>query len=87
MYELVKRILDKSKETGDDVLTAYDKVAAEIGRSDELKEAKELINKHYDVITKCRREKDEEAIKKLCDVVANGTPADIRAYKEEIMER
>ena len=90
MYELVKRILDKSKETGEDILVARDMCIAEATDSDEverLREAGEFINKHYDVIVVCRRRCDNESIERLCDVVANGTPADIRAFKKEIMER
>ena len=88
MYELVKRILDKSKETGEDVLVARDMcIAEDKENSDVLKSAYNLIRAHYDVVTKCRREKDEPSIAKLCDVVMNGTPEDIRTFKREILER
>ena len=88
MYELVKRILDKSKETGEDVLVARDMcIAEDKENSDALKSAYNIIRAHYDVVTKCRREKDEPSIAKLCDVVMNGTPKDIRAFKKEILER
>ena len=88
MYKLVKRILDKSKETGEDVLVARDMcIAEDKENADKLREAAEFINAHYDVITKCRRENDDKSIEKLCDVVANGTPEDIRVYKNEILER
>ncbi|MBQ3118160.1 MAG: hypothetical protein IJC10_00145 [Clostridia bacterium] len=88
MYELVKRILDKSKETGEDVLVARDMCIAEDKPNEaELRKAGEFIGAHYDVITKCRREKDEASIEKLCDLVANGTPDDIRTFKAEVLER
>ena len=88
MYELVKRILDKSKETGEDVLVARDMCIAEDKENEEaLKSACNLIRAHYDVITKCRREDDDASIEKLCQVVMNGTPEDIREFKKEIMER
>ena len=88
MYELVKRILDKSKETGEDILVARDMCIAEDKPCEaELRAAGELIDVHYDVITKCRREGDEASIEKLCEVVANGTPEEIRTLKEEIEER
>ena len=88
MYELVKRILDKSKETGEDVLVARDMcIAEDKACEDNLRAAGEFIDKHYDVIAVCRRRGDNKSIEKLCDVVANGTPADIRAFKKEIMER
>ena len=88
MYELVKRILDKSKETGEDILVARDMCIAEDEENAEaLKSACNLIRAHYDTITKCRREGDEASIEKLCEVVASGTPEDIRVFKKEIMEK
>lgn len=87
MYELVKRILDKSRDANVDVLVAHDMVAAEIGHSDELKKAKEIINDKYDTITKCRRLGDNESIKTLCDLVEEGDTYKIRAFEEEIKER
>ena len=88
MYELVKRILDKSKETGEDLLVARDMCIAEDKENkDALESAYNLIRAHYDVITKCRREDDDASIEKLCQVVMNGTPEDIRAFKKEIMEK
>ncbi len=88
MYELVKRILDKSKETGEDVLVARDMcIAEDKDKADELRSAGELIKAHYFAITKLRREKDEESIKKLCDLVATGDVSEIRAFKEEIEKR
>ena len=88
MYELVKRILDKSKETGEDVLVARDMcIAEDKSNADELRAASELIKAHYSTITKLRREGDEESIKKLCDLVAAGDVVKIREFKEEIEER
>ena len=87
MYELVKRILDKSRDANVDVLVAHDMVAAEIGHSDELKKAKEIINKKYDTITKCRRLGDDDAIKTLCDLIEEGNPNKIRAFEDEIEKR
>ena len=87
MYELVKRILDKSRDANVDVLVAHDMVAAEIGHSDELKKAKEIINKKYDTITKCRRLRDNDAIKTLCDLIEEGNPNKIRAFEDEIEKR
>ena len=88
MYELVKRILDKSKETGEDVLVARDMCIAESKENaDKLRSASDFIKAHYSVITKLRRERDEESIKKLCDLVATGNVAEIRTFKKEIEER
>ena len=88
MYELVKRILDKSKKSGEDVLVARDMcIAEDKSNADKLRSASELIKAHYSTITKLRREGDEESIKKLCDLVAEGDVVKIRAFKEEIEER
>lgn len=88
MYELVKRILDKSKETGEDVLVARDMCIAEDKQSEaELRDAGNFINAHYDAITKCRREGDNESIKELCDLVLEGNITKLKAFKEEIMGR
>ena len=88
MYKLVKRTLDKSKETGEDVLVARDMcIAEDKDNADKLRSAGELIKAHYSAITKLRREGDEESIKKLCELVATGNVAEIRAFKEEIEKR
>lgn len=88
MYELVKRILDKSKETGEDILVARDMCIAEDKPNEaELRKAGELIDTHYDAIAKCRRENDEASIEKLCSIVVGGNASAIRAFKKEIMER
>ena len=88
MYELVKRILDKSKETGEDVLVARDMCIAEDKENAEaLREAGKVIKAHYDTIAKCRREGDNESIAKLCDLIAKGDAEEIRAFKAEVAER
>ena len=87
MYELVLKILDASRDKDVDVLVAYDMVANEIGYTDELKNARNFIKKYYYTITKCRRAKDNESIKTLCDLVAEGTIEKIRDFEEEIENR
>lgn len=90
MYEAVKKILDKSKETGEDILVARDMCIADAvadGEKAGLRAAGDLICEHYDVITKCRREGDEASIGKLCELIKKGTPEDVREFKKEIMER
>ena len=88
MYELVKRILDKSKETGEDVLVARDMCIAE-DRENEgvLRSASEIVKAHYSTITKLRRDKDEASIKKLCELVTSGDKFALREFKEEVEER
>lgn len=87
MYALVKKILDKSRETGDDVLVAADKVIAEEGRTGELLAAKEVVSTHYETITKLRRLKDEETIEKLCVAIEKGDKDEIFRIKEEVKRR
>lgn len=87
MYENVKKILDKSKATGEDVLVAADMVMAEEGRTEELKVAKDVVSTYYDTITKCRREKDEDTIKAFCEALENGDMAEIARIKEEVKAR
>ena len=85
MYELVKKILDKSRDEKVDIHVAYDKCAREegIGYTDELKNAFGVIEKHYDFITKCRREKDIPLLKAFCELLETGSVSDIRRFKEE----
>ena len=87
MYKLVKKILDKSREEKVDVYVAADMVAVEVGRTEEFKKACEIVDKHYDTITKCRREGDEASIEKLCALIEEGDKAGIEALKTEIAER
>ena len=87
MYELVKRILDKSREEKVDVYVAGDMVAVEVGRTPEFKEACETVDKYYNTITKCRRENDEASIEKLCILIEKGDFSEIEAFKKEIAER
>lgn len=86
MYKLVKRILDKSKENGVDVLVAADMVAHAEGHTN-MEEAKEVIDKYYDTITKLRREKDEATIEKLCSFVEAGDTGEIRKLVAEVEKR
>jgi hypothetical protein len=85
MYELVKRILDKSRDEKCDIDVAYNKVAREdgLGYTEELKNAFDAIVKHYDFITKCRRENDIALLKAFCELLETGSVVDIRKFKEE----
>ena len=88
MYESVKKILDKSKLMDCDVLVARDMCIAEDKlHESELREAGELIGKYYYAIAMCRRCNDEESIKRLCDLVANGEEDGIKALIDEIMKK
>jgi len=88
MYELVKRILDKSKETGEDVLVARDMcIAEDRENAEKLRSASELIKAHYSTITKLRRENDNESIAELCGLIAAGDNFALREFKEKIEKR
>lgn len=87
MYENVKKILDKSKVTGEDVLVSADMVIAEEGRTDALADAKEVVSKYYDTITKLRREKDEDTLKDFCEALENSDMAEVARIKEEVKVR
>ena len=87
MYELVKKILDKSRKEKVDVYVAADMVAVEVGRTEEFKCARETVDKYYNTITKCRRENDEASIEKLCALIEAGDKSGIEALKTEIEER
>ena len=62
-------------------------IAEDRDNEEALRSASELIKTHYSAIAKLRREKDEELIRKLCEVVATGNVAQIRAFKEEVERR
>ena len=87
MYANVKKILDKSRETGADVLVSADIVMAKEGRTGELLAAKEVVSTHYETITKLRRLKDEETIEKLCSAIEKGDKDEIFRIKEETKKR
>ena len=85
MYDLIVKILNKSREEEVDINVAYDKTAREdgLGYTDELKKAFDAIVKHYDFITKCRRENDIALLKAFCELLETGSVVDIRNFKEE----
>jgi hypothetical protein len=80
MYELVKRILDTSKENGVDIGVAYDMVANEIGYTEELKAAKKVLDEHYEVITALRVKGKEADIKIICKMAENGNETGIKNH-------
>ena len=45
------------------------------------------MSKYYDTITKCRREKDEDTIKALCEALENGNMTEVAKIKEEVKAR
>ena len=88
MYKLVKRILDKSRETGRDVYVACDMcVAEDKDNADAIRAAGDIVDTHYGVITKLRREDDDASIEKLCELVASGDVTALREFKDEVKAR
>ena len=87
MYELVKKILDKSVEEGVTVDVGYDMVANEIGYTDELKKADAFIHEHYEKITALRVKGKEADIKILCAMAekenTNGVEHHIENLKDQ----
>lgn len=84
MFDLIIKILDKSKELGVDLHEARDRVIAEENLPyEDMKSACLFIGRNYDVITKCRRMGDNETIKAFVE-------ADEKTRKEiakEVEER
>lgn len=87
MYANVKKILDKSRATGEDVLVSADMLIAEEGRTDELLAAKEVVSTYYETITKLRRLKDEGTIEAFCEAIEKGDKDEILRIKEEVKRR
>ena len=87
MYELVKKILDTSKEKNVDVGVAYDMVANETGYTDELKAAKKILDDKYEEITALRVKGKEADIKILCAMAekenTNGVEHHIENLKDQ----
>ena len=87
MYELVKKILETSKEKNVDVGVAYDMVANEIGYTDELKKAKAFIHKYYEEITALRVKGKEADIKILCKLAEAENTNGIKHHIENLKDQ
>lgn len=78
LYNNVIKILDTSRDKKVDVLVARDMLFN--GENDNaIKEAYDFIDKYYVCVTKCRRIKDNDTIKKLTELHLKGD-------KKSIME-
>ena len=84
MYELIIKILDKSRDEGVDVLVSADMVIAEEGHTDEILAAKKIVSKFYDVFAKCRRENREDLIKDFCAAIDIGDSLKIVEIKDMV---
>lgn len=88
MYELVTKILNKSREDGADIGVAYDRME----KTDDLRRAFEFLQKNQIAILKLRSAGREEEFKVLCSMAAADDKKTIRKYinalySEGIIER
>lgn len=87
MYELLKKILETSKEKKVDIGVAYDMVANEMGYTDELKKAHKFIDKHYEVITTLRVKGKEADINIICKMAEKGNEIGIQHHIENLKDQ
>ena len=68
LFEMVVKILDRSKAENVDLLTAKDKLYNENPENkDILDEASAVLRSYYDEITEARREGNTDVIAKCCE--------------------
>lgn len=84
MYELVKNILDKAKESNVDIGVAHDYVANEKGNTAELKKAHDFILDNYEEITALRVKGRETDIKVICDMQEQGNENGVKKYLRQL---
>lgn len=87
MYELVKKILETSKEKNVDVGVAYDMVANETGYTDELKAAKKILDDKYEEITALRVKGKEADINIICKLAEKGNEIGIQHHIENLKDQ
>lgn len=85
MFEIISKIIEKSKTKKVDIGVAYEMIATEEGRTDELKEGFEFFRREYTVITTLNRNGNVEELKKVCEL-ANEKEA-LAEYIEELKEK
>ena len=84
LYENIKKVLDKAKEKGVDILVARDMVInADKIKEDEYMVASKVIQTYYKFITGCRVAGNEEDVKTLCELYENGDIEKIRELIED----
>lgn len=89
MYENIKKILEKAKETGKDIGVAYDMLSV-TDKSEELKEASKFLNENQVEILKLHNSGRDAEIKILCEY--KDKPEKLRMYvaalyNEGVIER
>ena len=86
LYENIKKILDCAKEKDVDILVAREILIAENKEAEtELASACTVLLGYYKLITTCRRNEDEESIKKLCELYEKEDHTAIRELIKEIL--
>lgn len=81
MYENIKKILGKAKETGKDIGVAYDMLSV-TDKSEELKEASKFLNENQVEILKLHNAGRDAEIKILCEYA--NEPEKFRKYVEAL---
>lgn len=72
LYDNIKKILDKAKEEDIQILTSKDILLKNNPEAEQLEKDYEVLKTYYKFITACRRNGDEENIKKLCELYEKG---------------
>ena len=85
LYENIKKILDKAKEEDIQILTAKDILIKNDPEAEQLEKDYEVLKTYYKFITTCRRNENEEAIKKLCELYEKEDHEAIRELIKEIL--
>lgn len=88
MYELVTKILNKSREDGVDIGVAYDKME----KTDDLRKAFDFLQENQIAVLKLRSAGRDEELRVLCNMAAADDKKTIRKYinalySEGIIER
>lgn len=87
MYEIVKKILDTSREKGVDVLVAKDMVINDGESYEVVTDAyKSIISKYYDVVTFFRRNDDNASIEKICKLHDEGKTFELQVFIKEVRD-
>jgi hypothetical protein len=81
MFENIKKILEKAKETGKDIGVAYDMLSV-ADKSEELKEASKFLNENQTEILKLHNAGRNIEIKIMCQLKEN--PEKLRMYVAEL---
>ena len=92
MYDLINKILEKSKKENVDIGVAYDMLVSENGADENLKDAWEFLQENQTEIHKLRNAGRENEIKVLCNMAVAKDERAIRKYlialyDEGIIER